>query len=131
MTENPATPPAAAPANRWDTPFWRKTTRWVTILAAIIIGGTGLMRLYASFTPQMPACDASETTDVIRSIYTGKNITLTKLSDMKVVSETSAERNCQAHIETAGETATIDYRITLQGKQFQVQITKVDAHPRG
>ena len=49
---------------------------------------------------------------------------------MRTVSETSSLQSCQAHIETAAETGTIFYNITLQGDKFQVLITKVDTHGR-
>ncbi len=52
------------------------------------------------------------------------------LIDMKTVSETSSQQSCQAHVETTAETATIFYDITLQGSNFQVLITKVDAKNR-
>ena len=52
------------------------------------------------------------------------------LNNMKTVTETSSEQNCQAHIETPAETGTIDYRITLEGSNFQVMVTKVEAAPR-
>jgi hypothetical protein len=78
----------------------------------------------------MPSCSASETADVIRNIFKGKDVPLTKLSDMTLVNETSAERNCSARIETKDDTAAIGYRITLEGKEFKVLITKVDAKPR-
>ena len=49
---------------------------------------------------------------------------------MKTVTDTSSAQTCQAHIETPAETGTISYSITLQGSNFQVLITKVDAAPR-
>jgi hypothetical protein len=90
----------------------------------------GALKAYNFFVPQMPACADSNTADVVRGIFKNKDVALTNLSDMKLDNETGSERNCLAHIETAGETGTIAYRITMQGKEFQVMITKVDAKPR-
>jgi hypothetical protein len=127
------TPPAAAPAppaKLWQTPGWQKFQRWFLIACAAIIGLLGLLKLYNVFMPQMPRCEASETTDLIRSIFKKKDIDLAALNAMTPVTETSSERNCRAHIETSSETATIEYRITMQGKEFTVLITKVDATRR-
>ncbi len=78
---------------------------------------------------QMPASVDTSVADVIRDIFKQKDITLTNLSDLKLDNETSSERNCLAHIETASETGTISYPITMQGKEFQVLIANVDAKP--
>ena len=72
--------------------------------------------------PQMPACADSNTADVIRDIFKKKDVAPTQLSDLELDTETKSERNCLAHIETEGETGTIAYRITMQGKEFQVMI---------
>lgn len=130
MTETTNPVPPAPKGKWWETPAYKTFSKWFLIACGAIIGVLGLVRMYHAFTPQMPACSASETGGVIRNIFTQKNITLTKLSDMTQVNETSAERNCQAHIETDAETATIFYRITLDGKEFKVLIVKVDAKPR-
>jgi len=78
---------------------------------------------------QMPASVDTSVADVIRDIFKQKDITLTNLSDLKLDNETSSERNCPAHIETASETGTISYPITMQGKEFQVLIANVDTKP--
>ena len=78
----------------------------------------------------MPGCAAQATADVIRDIFKSKNVAITVLNNMRTVSETSSLQSCQAHIETAAETGTISYNITLQGSNFQVLITNVDAHNR-
>jgi hypothetical protein len=101
----------------------------VTIAAGIILALIGLLKIYNAFVPQMPACADTSVADVIRDIFKQKDIALTKLSDLKLDNETASERNCLAHIETASETGTISYRITMQGKEFQVLIAKVDAEP--
>jgi Flp pilus assembly protein TadG len=78
----------------------------------------------------LPGCAAQATADVIREIFKSKNAALTALNNMTTVSESSTQQNCHAHIETAAETGTIFYTITLQGDKFQVLITKVDARRR-
>jgi hypothetical protein len=130
MTETTNPAPPTPKGKWWETPAYRAVSKWFMIVCAAIVGVLGLVKMYHAFSPQMPDCSASETGGVIRNIFTQKNITLTKLSDMTQVNETSAERNCSAHIETNEETATIFYRITLENKEFKVLITKVDAKPR-
>ncbi|HEY1473269.1 MAG TPA: hypothetical protein VGF53_04220 [Pseudolabrys sp.] len=127
-TSNPATPPAV-PAQAPKT-FWQKAQAWAMIALGIIIGLLGLLKLYNAFAPQLPGCAADSTTALIRDIFKEKNAELTVLNNIKTVSETSSLQSCEAHIETAAETATISYNITLQGSNFQVLITKVDAKPR-
>jgi len=87
-------------------------------------------QIYKAFTPQLPGCAAQATADVIRDIFKSKNVAITVLNNMTTVSESSSLQTCQAHIETAAETGTIFYTITLQGSSFQVLITKVDARRR-
>ena len=129
MTTNPVTPPPAATAEP-PKPFWQKAQQWFLIVCGIIIGLLGLLKLYNAFTPQLPGCAADATATVIRDIFKKKDVELTVLNNMKTVTETSSEQNCQAQIETLAETGTIDYRITLEGSNFQVTITKVDAAQR-
>src|ERR1035441_4942158 len=129
MTTNPVTPPPAATAEPPKT-FWQKAQQWFLIVCGIIIGLLGLLKLYNAFTPQLPGCAADATATVIRDIFKKKDVELTVLNNMKTVTETSSEQNCQAQIETLAETGTIDYRITLEGSNFQVTITKVDAAQR-
>jgi hypothetical protein len=130
MTElNSATPPLAPTAEQPKT-TWQKTQRWFMIECAVIIGIGGLMQLYKAFTPQLPGCTTDATATVIRDIFKSKNVELTVLNDLKTVTDTSSAQICQAHIETAAETGTIFYTITLQGSNFQVLIDKVDAKAR-
>jgi len=132
MTETTDQVQPAAPTKGkwWETPAYQRFHKWAMIVFAVIMLGIGALKMYHAFVPEMPSCSASETADVIRNIFKGKDVPLTKLSDMTQVNETSAERNCSARIETKDETAAIGYRITLEGKEFKVLITKVDAKPR-
>jgi hypothetical protein len=129
MSETDKPAPAADAAAQAPT-LTQKISRWVTIAAGIILGLIGLLKVYNYMVPQMPACADSNTADVIRDIFKKKDVALTQLSDLELDTETKSERNCLAHIETEGETGTIAYRITMQGKEFQVMISKVDAKPR-
>jgi hypothetical protein len=95
-----------------------------------LLGLLGLLKLYNAFTPQLPGCTTDATATVIRDIFKSKNVELTVLNDLKTVTDTSSAQTCQAHIETAAETGTIFYTITLQGSNFQVLIDKVDAKAR-
>jgi hypothetical protein len=107
----------------------QKLSRWVAIAVAAVFVLIGAIKAYDFFMPQMPACAGGNTVDVVRGIFKNKGIALTALSDMKLDTESSAQRNCLAHIQTASETGTISSRITMQGRSFQVLITKVDAKP--
>jgi hypothetical protein len=128
-TSKTVTPPPAATAEPRKT-FWQKAQQWFLIVCGIIIGLLGLLKLYNAFAPQLPGCAADATATVIRDIFKKKDVDLTVLNNMKTLTETSSEQNCQAHIETPAETGTIDYRITLEGSNFQVMVTKVEAAPR-
>lgn len=128
MTE-PTNPAPLAPAAPPQT-AWQKWSRVLTIVFGVIILLGGLVKIYKSFTPDLPGCAASETEGVIRDIFKQKKIELTKLNEMTTVDKTASEENCRAHIETADETGTISYHVTLEGKEFKVLITKVDAKPR-
>ncbi len=130
MTQtNSATPPLAPTAEQPKT-TWQKTQQWFLVVCGIIIGLLGLLKLYNAFTPQLPGCTTEATATVIRDIFKSKNVELTVLNDLKTVTDTSSAQTCQAHIETAAETGTIFYSITLQGSNFQVLIDKVDAKAR-
>jgi hypothetical protein len=120
-----ATPPSAEPPKT----LMQKVNRWGVIVAAIILGLIGILKVYNAFSPQMPDCGSDNATGVIRDIFKKKDIALTALNNFKTVSDESAQRDCTAHIETASEKATISYRISKQGSDFQVLITKVDATP--
>lgn len=128
-----ANPPPASGEPKpkwWETPFWKKFQQWTTGILGVIIAVLGAVKLYHTFVPALPSCAASETGDVIRKIFKDKKLDLTKLNDMKTVTSAATEEDCQANIETADETATIDYHVNLQGREFLVKITKVDAHRR-
>jgi hypothetical protein len=128
MTETPSVTPPVKTAEPPKT-FVQKLSQWVTIGAGVILGLIGLLKVYNAFVPQLPTCASDETNAVLHDIFKKKDIALTTLNDFKMVSEASAQRDCQAHIETPSEKATVSYRITLQGKDFQVMITKVEAAP--
>jgi hypothetical protein len=125
MTETTSATPPAKTAEPPKT-FMQKLTQWVALGAGVILGLIGLLKVSDAFVPQMPTCASDETNTVLHDIFKKKDIAL---NDFKTVSEAAAQRDCQAHIETASEKATVSYRITLQGKDFQVMITKVDAAP--
>ena len=129
-TANPVPPPVEPKGKWWETPFWKKVTRVLTVVAGVLAAVAGAAKLYSAFSPSMPSCSASETGDVIRNIFKDKKLELTKLSDMTTIKSSSSEEDCQAHIETTAETGTIGYHVSLDGRQFLVRITNVDAKPR-
>lgn len=123
----PATPAIpAAPAKAAQ----RKIPGWVSAIVGAVFLFIGLLRLYNVFYPSLPGCDASTTTDLIRKIFKDKNVELTSLNNFKTLTDTSTQKTCQADAATAKETAVILYRVSWEGRDVQVLITHVDAHPR-
>ena len=102
MSETPSATPPVKTAEPPKT-FMQKLTEWVTIGAGVILGLIGLLKAYNYFVPQLPTCASNETNAVLHDIFKKKDIALTALNDFKTVSEASAQRDCQAHIETASE----------------------------
>lgn len=128
-SENAAAAPAAIPATPAKA-AQRKIPRWVSAIVGVVFLFIGLLRLYHVFYPSLPGCDAATTTGLIRKIFKDKNVELTSLTNFKTLTDTSAQKTCQADVETAKETAVILYRISREGRDVQVLITHVDAHPR-
>lgn len=95
----------------------------------VLFGGAKFARV-SQYATGLPGCDANTVAQIVRNIFQEKKVPLNNLDNMKLVRETPAEQNCQAHIETSSETATIFYKVTLEGPQYRVLITKVDASPR-
>ena len=123
-----AAPPVvpAAPAKAAQS----KIPRWVSAIAGVVVLFVGLLRLYNVFFPSLPGCDASTTTDLVRKIFKDKNVELTSLNNFRTLTDTSTQKTCQADVATAKETAVISYRVSWEGRDVQVLITTVDAHPR-
>ncbi|MGH6663481.1 MAG: hypothetical protein ACREB2_01070 [Pseudolabrys sp.] len=128
MTETKTATPVAATVEPPKTRT-QKLTRWVTIGAGIILGLIGILKVYNAFTPQLPSCGSDDVSNLVRDIFKKKDVALTALNDFKTVADGSQQRDCTAHLETASEKATVFYRLTLQGKEFNVLITKVDTAP--
>lgn len=123
-----AAPPAApaAPAKTAQ----RKFPRWVSAIAGAVFLIIGLSRLYNVFFPSLPGCDADTTTGLIRKIFKDKNVELTGLTNFKTLTDTSAQKTCQADVATAKETGVISYQISWQSSKIQVLITHVDTRAR-
>ena len=120
---------SATPADQPKT-FWQKASRWIFAVCGVVIMIGGAMKIYKAASPGLPNCDSATTKTAITDIYKEKNVTLTSLTDMKSITDTSSEKTCQAHLETAGETATVSYRLFFQDGSSKVMITKVDAKAR-
>jgi hypothetical protein len=125
MTESTQPPPAEAPKT-----FWQKASRWVIGIAGVILMISGLLKLAPVLFPSLPSCSSDSATNVVRSIFKQKNVELTKLGDIKTVTDTSAEKTCEGQVETPTERATIWYRVYWRDRDVMVMITKVDAKPR-
>ncbi len=132
-SESAGAPPAAAVPSAAPAPPAKakpKIPRWLSAVIGVVFLVIGLTRLYNVFYPSLPACDADTATGLIRQIFKEKNVDLTSLTNFKTLTDTSAQKTCQADVLTAKETAVISYQITWQGSKVQVLITHVDAHPR-
>jgi hypothetical protein len=122
-------PAGAAPAQAAPQTFRQKATQWFIAACLLISGGLGMVKVYNNFF-SLPACESDTAGDTLKSIFKDKNVEITALSDFKSVTDTSAEKTCQAHVETPSETANIDYRIYKEGWTTKVMITEVKAQPK-
>jgi len=120
MIENvqPAVTAAAAKPS-----FQQRLTTWATMAVALIFVVIGAMKVIDDFS--LPTCASDRAEETIKGIYKSRDVTLTKVSDMKTVTDTRSERTCTALIESADATATIDYKIFWQGWSAQVLIETV------
>ena len=125
MSDAPAPAPAAAPQ-----PSWQKVSRWILLVAGVILMLSGAIKLYGYFFPSLPSCTSETTTSILRKIFTDKKIEVTNLTALKTVTDTSSEKTCEGEVETATERATIFYRVDWQDRDDTVMITKVDAKPK-
>ncbi len=128
-SEGAGAAPPAAPATTAKTAPW-KVPRWLSAIVGLVFLVIGLSRLYHVLYPALPGCDADTTTGLIRRIFKDKNVELTSLTNFKTLTDTSAQKTCQADVKTEKEAAVISYQITWQGSNVQVLITHVDTHAR-
>lgn len=124
-----AAPPPVAPAMPTKAAPW-KVPRWLSAIIGLVFVVIGLSRLYNVFYPSLPGCGADTTTGLIRKIYKDRNVELTSLTNFKTLTDTSAQKTCQADAATAQETAVISYQVSWQGSDIRVLITHVDTHAR-
>ena len=126
MYDAPAPAPPAAPPQT----AWQKSSRWIMFAAGIILMLSGAIKLFTYFVPSPPSCTSDTTTAVLRNGFKQKDVEVTNLTDLKMVTDTSSEKTCEGQIETAAERATIFYRVYWQDRDVTVMITKVDAKPK-
>jgi hypothetical protein len=107
----------------------QKLTRWFIAIALIISGVGGIVKGFGSYF-FLPSCDSTTASDTLKGIFKSKDVELAKVSDATTLTSTSAEKTCQANIETSDELAAIAYRIYWDGWSATVMITKVDAKPK-
>ena len=118
------TPPAAPPPKTMT----QKISRWVLIVAGIILMLSGIAKLFGPFT--LPACDTSTASDTLQSIFKERKIEVQRIFNLKTVSSSSSENICTGQVEAPGELATINYRIYWQERTVQVMITEVQSKPK-
>jgi hypothetical protein len=125
---NIATPPPAAepPTDQGKPPrtLSQKLSQWFIAIALLISGGFGILKGVDQF--MLPSCGSDRTTKTLKSIFKGKNIEMSDLTDVKTLTDTYSEKTCQAHVTTPGEQANIDYRIYWDGWSASIIITKVN-----
>lgn len=107
-----------------------KVGRILSLVVGLILMATGLLQVYHVFYPALPGCASNDADLGLRNIFKQKNVELTSISDKKTLTDTSSEETCQASFVTPSEAGTLLYRIYWEGKVAQIQITKVDTHPR-
>ena len=124
-------PPSGAGSRRAPRPvtsFWHKVGRWAVGIAVVVSGVAGLARLADRVT--LPGCEATRTADTLRSIFKDKAVEVTSIGEFKSVTDTYAEKTCQAHVDTPSEVADIDYRVYWDGWDVNVMITQVRSEPK-
>jgi hypothetical protein len=115
----PQQEPAAKPT------FTQHLTKWVSVIAGLIIGVLGVVKMMESFT--LPSCESNRSLDVIRSIFKDKNLAPPTLTDTKAAAgEAVNEKLCTAHYELPNEKGTLDYKVFWEGWTAKVMITKVN-----
>jgi hypothetical protein len=115
----PQQEPAAKPT------FTQQLTKWVSVIAGLIVGVLGVVKMMDSFT--LPSCDSSRSLDVIRSIFKDKNLPPPTLTDSKAAAgEAGNEKLCTAHYELPNEKGVLDYKVFWEGWSATVMITKVN-----
>ena len=117
-TTTPAAPTAPKP---------RPFTRWMWIVAGVILLIIGVLQVLLSFT--LPACSDKRATDTLHTIFSQQKITINKISDYKLVSEGESDRTCSAVVDAPGEIANITYRIFWEGWTVKVMIGEVKSRP--
>jgi len=123
VTSHPGAEPPQDQAKPKRT-LTQKLTQWFVAIALFISGGLGLSKGVNTFL--LPSCDSGRTTDTLKSIFKGKNVEISDLTDVKTLTDTYSEKTCQAHVKTASEEANIDYRIYWDGWTASIVITKVN-----
>jgi hypothetical protein len=103
--------------------FMQKFGKWVYAVSAFIIAAIGVLKFADNFS--LPSCTADRTKSTIESIFKGKDVELTSVTNMQPVTDTSSEKTCTARIESKDETANIDYKISWSGWTAQVLIATV------
>jgi hypothetical protein len=111
----------AAPAKKKNLP------RWVGVVVGLAVLAAGAAKLIGGMT--LPGCDSSETAQIVREIFKKQTGETVEVSEAKLVSETSSEKRCAAHIASPTETAEITYRVYWDGWSKMVQIGEVNAQP--
>lgn len=102
----------------------QKLSQWLVGIALLISGGFGILKGVDQF--MLPSCESERTTKTLKSIFKGKNVEVSDLTDIKTLTDTYSEKTCQAHVSTPGEQANIDYRIYWDGWSASIIITKVN-----
>ena len=93
-------------------------------IAVLISGGFGISKGVDQF--MLPSCGSDRTTNTLKSIFKGKNVEVSDLTEIKTLTDTYSEKTCQAHVSTPSEQANIDYRIYWDGWSASIIITKVN-----
>ena len=108
--------PAASAASR-SIPKW---ARWFVAVCLIL---TGLINLMSYFV--LPSCDESNIVDTVKGIFKGKDVPLTSMTNIRLLSEADKDKTCAASVAYQGGEAQISYRIYWEGWDTIVRIADV------
>jgi hypothetical protein len=113
--------PTDAPPSRMV--LW--TGLGVSLLCALALLGFGVA--WATNRLTLPECGDEITRDMLISRFEGKKIKVERLSDLKTISSTKAERTCEGRADIPGGIFNLEFRIDWSGWSRRVTIVRADA----
>jgi hypothetical protein len=118
-----ATRPAAKP-----TPKWQK---WMTIVAGVLLAGSGVLKVGAHFyeAHTLPSCDSRRARDTLSDAFKEKQFSPTSYREVKTLSKTSDLVDCEATLPSPQGTLDVKYQFIWNGSDPQMKYTIEVAAP--